>query len=136
MPLKPEEKETFAQFRPMFLWFTGSAMAAFVLSLMPLPWPALGAAFAAVGAVLCLTGAIKARKLPACHGVARTFTLGFAFSVLLMGYFGLISTQWPAQMELQRCLSKALTEQSTDACLQGYQENAQMVLDRLTGPRD
>ncbi|MDR1294364.1 MAG: hypothetical protein LBK59_05325 [Bifidobacteriaceae bacterium] len=131
--LTPEQKKAFVQLRQTIGWFTLTTAGAFALALAPLPWPIVGLA-GAVGAVgFGIFGLVRARRLPGGGPVATSFAVGLTFAGIMLAYSALLAVQWPAQWNLQECLTRALTEQASDTCLATYQRESQSIAERLIG---
>ncbi|MDR1428509.1 MAG: hypothetical protein LBJ08_12265 [Bifidobacteriaceae bacterium] len=119
----------------VILWFGLSALAAFGLTMAPLPWSMLGVVCVLAAIVLAIVGIARARRLPGGRPAMASLGIGLVFASLMLFYSALMAVQWPAQWDYQRCLGKALTQEAEDTCLVDYQQDSMTLVTGLLGGR-
>jgi hypothetical protein len=117
----------------MVVWFTGCLICAFMLTMAPLPWSALGIVMLVVGIGVGGAGIARARKIPWGRPAVTSFGIGLAFAALLAAYSALLAVQWPAQWTYQQCQAAALTTETADACLDAYRQDSLSIMNRVVG---
>jgi tetrahydromethanopterin S-methyltransferase subunit F len=129
--LSPEQRKDWTAVAKRAMGFTGLVFAGLIVTMLPLPWPALAFALLIWALILGARTMPRARKLPEGRRTVNSLIIGMAVAVLLLGYTGLMAVQWPAQWELQRCQSTALTQAGQDKCTAQYNQHTVDLLNKL-----
>jgi hypothetical protein len=117
----------------MLLTQAAAAFLAMLCMMMPLPWPVLGLAAAAMAAVTGVRGIRLARRNLLGAKMATYFVWGLAMVGLISVYTVPMAATWGAQWDYQQCIERSITIEGRDGCLTDFKEQTKLDWARLNG---
>jgi len=105
----------------LVLRFTLLSLAGLLCLQVPVPWQAAGLLFTGAALYFGFKALRRVLAARARRGLLVSTVVGLVMTSLLMVMHVMFLVVWPAQLERQQCLDRALTVRAQEKCQQDYE---------------